>query len=72
MVATTTAKMEHSIVMITTWVAEAIKQKMTKKIELLVVTVEQMKQLKQLLLVASNLGTIAIVITEDSTGKEQS
>ena len=72
MVATTTAKMEHSIVMITTWVAEAIKQKMTKKIELLVVTVEQMKQLKQLPLVASNLGTIAIVITEDSTGKEQS
>lgn len=72
MVATTTAKMEHSIVMITTWVAEAIKQKMTKKIELLVVTVEQMKQLKQLPLVASNLGTIAIVITEDSTVKEQS
>lgn len=57
--------------MITTWVTEAIKQKMKMKIELLVVTMKQMKQMKQLLLVASNLGTIVIAITEDSTAKER-
>lgn len=52
--------------MITTWVAEAIKQKKTK-IELLVVTA---KQLKQLALVVSNWGTIAIVTTVGSAGNQ--